>query len=879
MVRKIKFYIGTIGVAFVLLLGSKAFAEPVFPSHDELMMSQMSCVQSAPHADVQLMSADDEQQKPLTHQKLLTILIGFNDIPIKYDCDHWNKKMFSTNPNDISVVNYWKENANGLDIFEPADTSEVQIGREGMVSTEGYTENYTDIKYTIDDFSDGVVKVTLDIPHPTKTWHTNNNMLPEKAAILAIRAVETDFDFTKEKPYIAAIFSGYGLSGGSAISEGKGQTRGHTARSRLTTHDGITLERFTIQGELYNEEYSVGIGTICHELGHSVFNLPDLYFNDAIGATPDSGTCVYSLMSSGSDGHRYKREYTGNSYEEWISGFIDYGEAGIIGGMPPHLDAWSKIQCGFVTPIQTNEWDGNLNSITENGIDSEYNVLEIRSSAAPNQCFLVENRQLIGYDRGVEEANNYYSAGIGIYINGGIIIWHIDESINNVNNGNYHYHPFMWAERSTNEWAPAYWAYDGTEGRNKFNSETTPNSNLHQRKTFGGSSCSFNKDCHPQTLESGISIEVLSENSPSMRVKVNVDDEYRMGGENKTFSEIFPDENFCRAILDMIEEKGGIRKTPDSVMSISDWAQIKTCRHLYADDYGIKNLEGLQYFSELVSLHCANNEITEINTELLPDLYLLSCTGNKIEKLDLSKWEGLTDLYCENNLLTELNISGNKYLQTLWCQNNLLTELNTNENTILWDLACYNNKLTGLNFENNPDLLVLECYDNYLDTDDPYKSIKGLEPLTPELGEPDWKDNPDENIYFRYYTQKTADVTPSPSPTPTIEPTASPSPTPTVEPSPTPSLTPTPTLSPTPTPTPSPTPTPTAEPTPTPEQVIECVKITAEYSDGILKSVKTENVKAKLSEIINAENTRERKVFYWKSFESMEPVTAEQKVK
>lgn len=62
----------------------------------------------------------------------------------------------------------------------------------------------------------------------------------------------------------------------------------------------------------------------------------------------------------------------------------------------------------------------------------------------------------------------------------------------------------------------------------------------------------------------------------------------------------------------------------------------------------------------------------------------------------------------------------------------------------------------------------------------------------------------------------TPTVKPTPSPTPTVKPTPTPTPSPTVKPTPTPSPTVKPTPSPTPTVTPKPSPSPTVKPTPTP---------------------------------------------------------------
>lgn len=64
-------------------------------------------------------------------------------------------------------------------------------------------------------------------------------------------------------------------------------------------------------------------------------------------------------------------------------------------------------------------------------------------------------------------------------------------------------------------------------------------------------------------------------------------------------------------------------------------------------------------------------------------------------------------------------------------------------------------------------------------------------------------------------------VEPTPTPSPTVEPTPSPTPTETIEPTPTPTPTPSETVEPTPTPSPTPTVEPTVEPTPTPTPTLE----------------------------------------------------------
>lgn len=682
---------------------------------------------------VQLFSADIENvnKKPLTNQKLLTVLIEFSDVKIKHNAAFWNKQMFDTTQGALSVVNYWKENSNGLDVFEPTRIVNAKTDREGAVAY-----NDLNVSYKIDDYADGVVKVSLDMSHPIKSWR-NNYTEVRNTASLAVRAIEENFTLDSEWEDIHLI----------TIFAGQGRIYAHSESFGIKIANGDDLGWFAVQEELMYEDVPVGIGPTCHELGHSVFNLPDLYFSNQPGMA-SNGLAIYSLMAVGSWGHRYAGMGKTEEYDDPYAGWLYH--------VPTHLDPWCKMQLGYVTPTVVNEWDGDINSISETGDDSDYNIIEIRSKADPNQYFLIENRQLIGFDQGLEAVNEHFRGETDF--NGGILIYHVDENVTYYNNNNSTFHGFIQIERNDNssetKASAATWAYLNTEGRSKFGGETAPNSNFHEQRVLG-QSCSALSDCHPQTVESGISIEVIGDNSPHVRVKANVDEEHAIEVEDIKFSEVFKDMNFCNAIIEILEDDDGINRTPESIMSIRDWAKLWSIYSLDISNKGIKDLKGIENLSSLNYLYCENNEI---------------------ESLDLSSWEYLIYLDCSNNLLTELNISGNQYLENLWCANNLLTKLDTKENGELWELICFNNKLTELNFENNPKLLTLECYDNYMDAEIPDKSLIGLEPLKAELGEPENKENATETSWFVYYPQKTVASTPTVEPSPT--PTVSPSPTP-----------------------------------------------------------------------------------------------------
>lgn len=121
-------------------------------------------------------------------------------------------------------------------------------------------------------------------------------------------------------------------------------------------------------------------GIDCHEFSH-ILGIPDLYdYSDNT-----NGTGQWSLMSSGSWGYDYAIT-------------------------PSHLDAWSKYQFGWVTVITNPIGLTYMYSVETNNQIVKYTTLD------PSEYFIVENRQMIGFDS--------YLPGSGL------LIWHINEDKN-----------------------------------------------------------------------------------------------------------------------------------------------------------------------------------------------------------------------------------------------------------------------------------------------------------------------------------------------------------------------------------------------------------------------------------------------------------------
>lgn len=108
----------------------------------------------------------------------------------------------------------------------------------------------------------------------------------------------------------------------------------------------------------------------------------------------------------------------------------------------------------------------------------------------------------------------------------------------------------------------------------------------------------------------------------------------------------------------------------------------------------------------------ADGTVTLSDTDLsaLAAMTTLSLNGSRMTSLaGLGYCTELTTLQCANNQLTELNLSGLTKLTTLWCQMNQLTTLNVSGQTQLTELRCFKNNLTALDITQLSGLYSISC--------------------------------------------------------------------------------------------------------------------------------------------------------------------------
>ncbi|RIE03474.1 M6 family metalloprotease domain-containing protein [Cohnella faecalis] len=426
---------------------NKADMEQLFDEHPEEFKAPAldSSVKIDNNAGSQNNGPSLQQSVSATgNQKILVLLVEFSNIGMQYSESEWSNTFFGTTGK--TVRNYYNEISNGRLTFLPA----------------------TESSGTADD---GVIKVALNYAHAAKIDFNQGNAIVHDALVAAdpyinFASYDTNGNgaISNDELHIVTILAGYEESYGDTNLTAWGVTWSLSDENSATLDGKIICNEFkggkyTQQGERHGNHRAT-IGILVHELGH-MLGLPDLYDYDS----SSTGVGQHSLMAFGS----------------WASLTGEY-----IGTTPTHMDAWSKVQLGFVDPLiakPASNTPYTLKSISTGG----YNVVKLPTSV-PEQYFLIENRQKEGYDA-------------SLTVNGGIAIWQIDDTqpVNSDDNRRLVDLKFF---NSNN---PYYYVGNVTD----FGPTTTPNSN---RYAMGNG---YDK------RNTGIQLSVASSSSSNMVVNVS----------------------------------------------------------------------------------------------------------------------------------------------------------------------------------------------------------------------------------------------------------------------------------------------------------------------------------------------------------------------
>ncbi|MDD5908285.1 MAG: S-layer homology domain-containing protein [Clostridia bacterium] len=185
---------------------------------------------------------------------------------------------------------------------------------------------------------------------------------------------------------------------------------------------------------------------------------------------------------------------------------------------------------------------------------------------------------------------------------------------------------------------------------------------------------------HKQTLRRGLSVLL------ALVLCLSLLPATALAEETETSVEInetnFPDETF-RTVAAKYD------KDSDGALNAEE---IQNATYMSCSEKDIASLEGIEYFTELTSLICNKNQLTELDISNNKKLVWLDCSNNQLTKLDFSNNTDLMRLYCNDNSLTSLDVSNNKKLTRFYCGGNSLTSLDLSENTKLEDFLCIGNE-------------------------------------------------------------------------------------------------------------------------------------------------------------------------------------------
>ena len=147
-----------------------------------------------------------------------------------------------------------------------------------------------------------------------------------------------------------------------------------------------------------------------------------------------------------------------------------------------------------------------------------------------------------------------------------------------------------------------------------------------------------------------------------------------------------PDDNFESALIEL----GLDRLMDDHVFDLYA-AEVE---ELDLSGLGIKDLTGIEAFTNLKELNCSNNDLSSIDLSQNRYIEDLNLSNNKLISIDLSKNLELASLDLSNNSLEAIDLTNNKNLYVLILSHNALKKLDISHLTEWINLWADNNSLT-----------------------------------------------------------------------------------------------------------------------------------------------------------------------------------------
>ena len=211
-------------------------------------------------------------------------------------------------------------------------------------------------------------------PYDSPTESTHNygaSQMVEATKTFIAENPGTDFslyDWNGDGAVNQVVFVCAGFCGNQSSEKCYGYVWPNTSSfSTITTPDGKKISNYTASCELWANNSSCGIGTVCHEFTHSL-GLPDIY--------PTNDNAGFSVV------------------DEWD--LMDGGNFTNYGWCPPNYSALEKMLMGWLAPVELTEpaHIEGMKAVADGG-----DVYIVRNTT--NEYYLLENRQQKDWDLGI----------------------------------------------------------------------------------------------------------------------------------------------------------------------------------------------------------------------------------------------------------------------------------------------------------------------------------------------------------------------------------------------------------------------------------------------------------------------------------------------
>ena len=155
----------------------------------------------------------------------------------------------------------------------------------------------------------------------------------------------------------------------------------------------------------------------------------------------------------------------------------------------------------------------------------------------------------------------------------------------------------------------------------------------------------------------------------------------------------------------------GFVKNPDGTVTLTDENRNIISGVTYVSFFDIKNVSGLEYFTNVTSFSCVwVSEQESLDLTALKNLTSINCNSCDIlTSLNLSGLDKLNYINIKNCPLTSLDLTGLTSLTTLYMGETELTSLELSHLTNLSSLECTDCKLQSLNVSGLTNLTSLVC--------------------------------------------------------------------------------------------------------------------------------------------------------------------------